>query len=371
MEEHEEEGAAVVPTDVDVLCGSGSTKAMHPGNQRFRRIVATHYAAYASAQSKTEKMKVSRQIMKEVVSVGGRFLKKRTGAHDWYVADIKVGKDKTSHCLRDIKNKKNRNIWADYHPDAPPDVQGESLTTAHRSGQTLYEAHEPLQRERNLAFTPSALPLPGTMVDIQPRPSGRHHEYKRAAQATGISPSMLDTSPAPIPGSYSAARRWGEVQPASPAQNQLLVEFANSFGRKEGNRNIKDSPTDEGVARLPRRSPLPEAVDALWTRQQRYTDTDRSSFAQPSRRHPAYEHEGYQSAWHHQISGQHATGYQPRPLPSFESYDGSSWTNNPPGADPEDILPNSHANTSSPPQRGQDSQRHHSRKSTSDRRDAR
>ena len=95
--------APVLPTDVDVLCGSGSGKWDHPGNRRFRLIVANHCEKYVAAETKTEKMKVSKDILLEVLGCGARFLQKHPIYQEWYVGNAKVGRDKISHCLRVIK----------------------------------------------------------------------------------------------------------------------------------------------------------------------------------------------------------------------------------------------------------------------------
>ena len=105
--------APVLPTDVDVLCGSGSGKWDHPGNRRFRLIVANHCEKYVAAETKTEKMKVSRSILHEVISPGARFLQKHPIYQEWYIADLKVGRDKISHCLRVLvkaKEADNRDL---------------------------------------------------------------------------------------------------------------------------------------------------------------------------------------------------------------------------------------------------------------------
>ena len=99
----EDRKARVLPTDIDVLCGSGKGKANHPGNRRFRCIVTKHCAKYVTAKTKAEKMKVSKTILLEVLRLGARIIQKHPIHEEWYVADPKVGRDKISHCLRLIK----------------------------------------------------------------------------------------------------------------------------------------------------------------------------------------------------------------------------------------------------------------------------
>jgi hypothetical protein len=101
-----ERAAVVTPNQVDILCGLGQEAARHPGNASFRQIVLEHFDEYSKATSKTSKMKVSRAILRKIISSGARFLKKEDSY--WYVADVKVGKDKISHVLREMKRAMNR-----------------------------------------------------------------------------------------------------------------------------------------------------------------------------------------------------------------------------------------------------------------------
>jgi hypothetical protein len=100
----------VTPRPCDILCGAGYETAQHHGNVVFRRIVDKHSDAYLAATCKKSKMKASRAILHEVFDTGARFLKKDVSCRPhggWYVADIKVGKDKISHCLRLLKTTRN------------------------------------------------------------------------------------------------------------------------------------------------------------------------------------------------------------------------------------------------------------------------
>lgn len=101
-----ESNTETTPTKVDVLCGTGYDATHHPGNLKFKQVVAKHYEAYAKANTKKDKMTASRIILDEVLAGGARFLKKDLTTQQWYTADPRVGKDKISHCLRDLKKAK-------------------------------------------------------------------------------------------------------------------------------------------------------------------------------------------------------------------------------------------------------------------------
>ena len=102
------EDTSVLPTELDVLCGKGNTH--HQGNIRFRRIVADHHQRYPVSMTKHHTMRVSKMILVEVLSQGGRFLRKDSISCKWYVADGKAEKNKISHCIRETKRGHRLNM---------------------------------------------------------------------------------------------------------------------------------------------------------------------------------------------------------------------------------------------------------------------
>jgi hypothetical protein len=100
----------LIPNDFDILCGSGKAVSAHPGNQRFQAIVNKYYPSYAvSSLSKSMKMQITHDVMGDIMSSGcTRFLKKDPIYERYYVAASRVGKDKVSHCLRDMKMTRDR-----------------------------------------------------------------------------------------------------------------------------------------------------------------------------------------------------------------------------------------------------------------------
>jgi hypothetical protein len=55
----------VLPTELDVLCGSGN--AHHLGNRRFRRNVVGYHESYPFCVTKLDTMKISKMILIEVL----------------------------------------------------------------------------------------------------------------------------------------------------------------------------------------------------------------------------------------------------------------------------------------------------------------
>lgn len=105
----EESNTTVVlrPLDSDIICGSGTIVSTHPGNKRFRAIVAKHFRAYATATNKGEKMRITQEVMDCLClapSAGcTRFLKRDPIFERYHVAGKRAGRDKVSHCLREMK----------------------------------------------------------------------------------------------------------------------------------------------------------------------------------------------------------------------------------------------------------------------------
>jgi hypothetical protein len=90
----------VTPTALDVLCGTGIERINQPGNELFGTIVFKYVEKYTCAESKKEKMAISKGALDELSSSGVRFLKKHPVHQCWYVADSKVGRDRIGHFLR-------------------------------------------------------------------------------------------------------------------------------------------------------------------------------------------------------------------------------------------------------------------------------
>ena len=156
-----EEDTSVHATELDVLCGRGN--ARHPGNARFRRIVADHHERYPASVTKHDKMKVSKMILVEVLSEGDRFLRKDPIDCKWYVVDDKVAKDKISHCVREIK--RGRRADRRQYPVARTQVHEEPAL----GGQPRQETApwEVPSQEMLVGHQEHQQMLPSSIVDIQ------------------------------------------------------------------------------------------------------------------------------------------------------------------------------------------------------------
>ena len=111
------------PGPHDILCGRGGGTNAHPGNIKFRKLVAAHKLRYLAA-SKSDKPGVAREVVKEWRSLNppGRFLAKMDDGCDkddsrdiptlWYDVGDKKAREKASQCLRERNGAANEAVQA-------------------------------------------------------------------------------------------------------------------------------------------------------------------------------------------------------------------------------------------------------------------
>jgi len=85
--------------EADVLSGRGGGTNVHPGNRDFRDLINKYRTIYLKAK-KNDKPAISRAIVKEVRSRGGRFLKKNERDNLYYEIGDAQAREKTSQALR-------------------------------------------------------------------------------------------------------------------------------------------------------------------------------------------------------------------------------------------------------------------------------
>ena len=110
------------PGPHDILCGRGGGTNAHPGNIKFRKLVAAHKLRYLAA-SKSDKPAVAREVVKEWRNLNppGRFLAKADeGSNDangdqlvvWFDVGDKKAREKASQCLRERNGAANEAVQA-------------------------------------------------------------------------------------------------------------------------------------------------------------------------------------------------------------------------------------------------------------------
>lgn len=94
------------PGEMDVILGRGQLVRIHPGNQRFRKIVRDHYDAYSNATSKPNKGLVVSRIIAVVRMKDGDFvrLNQDTGSYD--KVSERLAREKVGQTLRDVLHMK-------------------------------------------------------------------------------------------------------------------------------------------------------------------------------------------------------------------------------------------------------------------------
>jgi hypothetical protein len=87
------------PGPLDVLQGRGWKVQVHPGNLRFRNIIAERQKVYNKSLI-YEKTVISKEIVHVIKESGGRFLRQDEG-HGWKLVDDKVARVKVGAAFRD------------------------------------------------------------------------------------------------------------------------------------------------------------------------------------------------------------------------------------------------------------------------------
>jgi hypothetical protein len=93
------------PGPLDVLQGRGLEAQVHPGNLRFRNIIAERQKVHNKSLIH-EKTAISKEIVLVIKESGGRFLRQDEG-HGWKVVDDNVARAKVSAAFRDRRRKSN------------------------------------------------------------------------------------------------------------------------------------------------------------------------------------------------------------------------------------------------------------------------
>jgi len=141
----------------DVLCGRGGATNNHPGNQRFRAIVAEHMPEYLLARKK-EKAHIARRVVRSIQRDGGRFLKRQkdhsTGTEVWMEVTDKKATEKTSQALREGLDVRHKT----YRPEklSAGTRLNARIPQHHNSPSQQYQRQQQLQRSAFLPVSPSS-----------------------------------------------------------------------------------------------------------------------------------------------------------------------------------------------------------------------
>lgn len=173
------------PTDHDVLFGRGGLTNHHPGNKRFRDVIAVHRADYVEA-IKIEKPNVARNIVR-AIRCGlppGRFLKKSSKDGMWYDVGDRHAAEKASQALREKSQaEKYEKIALEKHAQAA--IRGSKIAKGTAPFGTV--AMPPLAGG---IAPPAAMPGPA-VVPYPPPPPG--HTMYGMVPNPGVPPHAAGT----------------------------------------------------------------------------------------------------------------------------------------------------------------------------------
>jgi hypothetical protein len=94
------------PEHNDVLLGRAANVFHHPGNSRYRHVIAMNLRRYKEAKTRLDKMVLIRQVTEQVLDQGRvKFLRRDGKTGTWTQVPFRTAQDKVSHALRDGINK--------------------------------------------------------------------------------------------------------------------------------------------------------------------------------------------------------------------------------------------------------------------------
>lgn len=92
------------PSPYDILCGKDKSFSHHPGNLIFRDVILSFQERYANANSKPEKMQITKEIVQMLqATYNSRFIKLKPQGGEtqvWGEISDQAARDKVSHALR-------------------------------------------------------------------------------------------------------------------------------------------------------------------------------------------------------------------------------------------------------------------------------
>lgn len=117
------------PTEYDVLCGNDKAFTDHPGNLLFREQIKIQTSAYQRAQTKQDKMKITRHIVSTLrTKYQSRFLKPKNG-YFLEVNDI-AARDKISHALRFAVQQLEKREQCERPQQCEREISGSSIVSS-------------------------------------------------------------------------------------------------------------------------------------------------------------------------------------------------------------------------------------------------
>jgi hypothetical protein len=103
----ETEGSSLISqeeiSDDDVYCERGGKSNLHPGNMRYRGLIMSYKRRYQETRLKTDKIRLSQEIVGAIKRKGGRFVKRVPKTSCYCEISDKDARLKISQALRERK----------------------------------------------------------------------------------------------------------------------------------------------------------------------------------------------------------------------------------------------------------------------------
>jgi hypothetical protein len=97
----------VEPMIRDILLGRGKPLQSHPGNVRFRNLIASHAEKY-EVGDRFQKIFIAADVVATIRESDGRFLTKPLGKGGWEEIDDETARLKVAHTFRTLRKKSKK-----------------------------------------------------------------------------------------------------------------------------------------------------------------------------------------------------------------------------------------------------------------------
>lgn len=228
--------------EFDVLCGRGGATNSHPGNRKFRSIVAAHRESYLAAKKKDKPsyaQYVVGLVRNQSPSAKCRFLKKDANSDKWYDIGDEKAREKVAQALREgaaqLRRSKRR------ERDDGSDDSSTSCGSSGASSDNQADGNKKCKR---------------SIVEIEVVEIVKNESDRLSAQMESVNPSIVslegrddaEDSPHPPPPSVSEEESEQSSIPLTPISirpdQKLTLKKSPSFA------NVDDLSTSDRVLYL-------------------------------------------------------------------------------------------------------------------------
>ena len=251
------------PGPHDILCGRGGGTNAHPGNIKFRKLVAAHKLRYLAA-SKSDKPGVAREVVKEWRNLNppGRFLAKADGGSNgdqvvWFDVGDKKAREKASQCLRGRNGAANEAVQAlvktvtangEACPEDYATLMNKAAMVKARNDIALQQQKDMLSQMSEMAEYSGNFGG-NKMGDNEPQPYGLSdkmlNEYSNRDNKGGYNDFRGNTSSGNFNNSDNFRQQYNQFQ-----QNSNQNQFCGPVNNMNGNFQSEDDFIEAEIQRM-------------------------------------------------------------------------------------------------------------------------